>query len=274
MSKKEAVLYVLSTPIGNLEDLSARAERILRTVTTVFAEDTRITRRLLSRVGASPRLFSCHQYSGSRRIGSLMERLCEGDAALVTDAGSPGISDPGPEMVRAALKAGHTVRTVPGACSISAALSISGFDASRFLFLGFLPKADDERRAVLIEASTETGPIVIFEAPHRLRKTLETLDEVVPDRLLSISREMTKLYEETFSGDSRAALEKFTEPRGEFVIVVEGMGEQRKVSDAEVADTLRILETMGFVGRSLIEEAAKRSGTSRSHAYRIQFGTK
>nr|MBC8279207.1 16S rRNA (cytidine(1402)-2'-O)-methyltransferase [Chloroflexota bacterium] len=181
-------LYIIGTPIGNLEDLTPRAARILSEVALVAAEDTRVTRRLLNHLGIKPRTTSFHQHNWREKLDGVLAELAEGDVALVTDAGMPGISDPGSELVVAASNAGFKVEVVPGPSAVTAALALSGFAGDAFSFLGFLPRRKKDRQLSLRAALDSPVPQVIFEAPHRLRATLTDLDAVFGDRLLAVGR--------------------------------------------------------------------------------------
>ena len=222
---ERGTLYVVATPIGNLEDISARALRILGEVDLVAAEDTRTTRKLLTRHGISARLVSLFDANVRRRLPGLLKDLDEGkDLALVSEAGTPLISDPGVELVRAAAAAGYPVIPIPGPTAIAALLSVAGMPANRFTFLGFLPRKAGERRRLLEQVASNPWPFAIYESPHRLLKSLEFLREELGDRDVVIGRELTKLYEESFRGTLTEAIDHFQRPRGEFTIVVAGAG--------------------------------------------------
>jgi 16S rRNA (cytidine1402-2'-O)-methyltransferase len=215
-------LYVVSTPIGNLEDISIRAVSTLSGADLIAAEDTRTTKVLLSHYGIRKPLVSYHSYNETRRIPHLITRLLEGASiALVSDAGTPGISDPALRIILAALEAGIAVRAVPGASALLSALIVSGSPAGRFSFEGFLP-AKKGRRARLERLRDEEGAIVLYESPHRILRTLAELKEVLGDREVAVSRELTKKFEETLRGTPQALLERFNRGpiRGEFVIVI------------------------------------------------------
>ncbi len=268
-----STLYVVATPIGNLSDLTLRAVEILSTVPIIAAEDTRVTRKLLSHIGASPRLESLHEHTTPDRLKNIVEKLDSGDMALVTDAGTPGISDPGSALVSEALAAGHNVVPLPGPSAVSAALSVTGWAFTRYLFLGFLPRKQAGRISTLKDVADEPGPIVIYESPHRLSATLTDIHQVFPNRQLVICRELTKLYEETFRGTASDAASHFAEPRGEFVIVIHGAGEQApvKISDESIIESLRLLESEGFKGRSLVERAVELTGAAKNRIYRLSL---
>src|SRR5215208_1056842 len=213
-------LYVVATPIGNMEDVTLRALRVLGEVAVVAAEDTRTTRNLLARHGIAARLTALTEHNTARAVPRLLATLATADVAVVSEAGTPAISDPGYELVRAAIEAGYTVSPVPGPSAVLAALVASGLPAREFTYLGFLPHAAGERRRLLASVAREPRALVFFESPHRLRAMLEDLAEAVGERPLALCREMTKLYEEVFRGPATAALDHFQTPRGEFTIVV------------------------------------------------------
>ncbi len=213
-------LYIVATPIGNLDDLTIRAVRILREVPMVIAEDTRVTRKILDHIQTNPRIVSFHRRSLRSDTDRIVGYLSQGDAALVSDAGTPGVNDPGQKIVSAAVAQGHNVVPVPGPSSVMAALSISGFYVDQFASYGFLPSAGGKRRRLLREIAQQPIAAVFFETPHRLTAALQDIADVLKDRQLTICREMTKLHEEVWRGTASEALEHFDNPRGEFVIVV------------------------------------------------------
>ena len=215
-------LYIVGTPIGNLEDLTRRAVRVLGQVSLVAAEDTRVTRKLLSHLSIHAPLVSYHSRNWQSRLPSILDALTSGDVALVTDAGMPVVSDPGSELVSAARASGNRVEVVPGPSAVTAALAVSGLPGDCFLFLGFLPRRGKSRTAKVRSVAAFLAPIIIFEAPHRLRATLQDLLNVLGDRDLAVCRELTKLHEEVFRGSVSQALDYFAEPRGEFVLLLAG----------------------------------------------------
>ena len=247
-------LYVVATPIGNLEDLTPRAARVLREVVLIAAEDTRQTRKLLSHLGLSTRTISYNQHNARQRTPTLLNVLREGDAALVTDAGAPAVSDPGAGLVAEAAAAGFTVVSVPGPSAVTAALAVAGFPADAFHFLGFLPRASRARRGALAGASSLRSTLVLFEAPHRLLATLTDIAETLGDRRVAVCREMTKVHEEVFRGSVREASAYFDNPRGEFTLVIEGAPGASLHEASTVED---IAEAMA---------AARASGLSRPDA--------
>ena len=213
--------YIVGTPIGNLGDITGRAARVLSEVDLIAAEDTRITRRLLNHLGLRTPLVSCNQHNWQARLPSLRQALESGDVAMVTDAGMPAVSDPGSEIA-AAVAAGFPLEVIPGPSAVTAALAVAGLPADSFLFLGFLPRRRQERQAALAQVAALPYTLVIFEAPHRLRPALEDLWSTLGDRQIAVCRELTKRHEEVHRSSIAAALEHFTNPRGEFVLVVAG----------------------------------------------------
>jgi len=220
-------LYVVATPIGNLEDITLRALRILKSVPLVAAEDTRVTRTLFRAHDIHTPLASFHEFTSSSRRGRLIERLAEGDVALVSDAGTPGVSDPGFPLIRDALSAGHEVVPVPGASSVITALVASGLPTHAFCFLGFLPRTSAGRRKLFEQHVESDMTLIVFESPHRVQKALTDLVATFgPDRAIAIGRELTKHFEEVFRGTTATALDHFAQhpPRGEFTIAIGGRG--------------------------------------------------
>ena len=243
-SGRPGTLVLVATPIGNLEDVSARALRVLREADLVAAEDTRHTRKLLSHYGIPAQIVSLHEHNERARAASLIERVLEGQVvALVTDAGSPGIADPGYPVVRAAVAAGVRVESIPGPSAVITALQVSGLPTDAFLFAGFLPPKGAARRRRLEELSAQRETVVVFESPHRIDKCLEDLEAVWGERPIALARELTKLHEQVLRGSARevrAAL-RADWKRGEMVLVLGGRtrverGREREAMDAEEAE--------------------------------------
>ena len=243
-SGRPGTLVLVATPIGNLEDVSARALRVLREADLVAAEDTRHTRKLLSHYGIPAQIVSLHEHNERARAASLIERVLDGQVvALVTDAGSPGIADPGYPVVRAAVAAGVRVESIPGPSAVITALQVSGLPTDAFLFAGFLPPKGAARRRRLEELSAQRETVVVFESPHRIDKCLEDLEAVWGERPIALARELTKLHEQVLRGSARevrAAL-RAEWKRGEMVLVLGGRtrverGREREALDAEEAE--------------------------------------
>ena len=214
---------MVATPIGNLEDVSARALRVLGEVSAIAAEDTRVTARLLARHGIRKTLISYRAPVERRGLPRVMTALDEGDVALVSDAGTPTISDPGQALVTAAWAAGHRVVPVPGPSSVTAALSIAGYGGPGFSFLGYLPRKPGEMRRLFAGLLDEPRPSIAFESPFRIRKSLALIAESMPERRLTVTRELTKVHEEVLRGTAAEVLSALGErTRGEFTIVISG----------------------------------------------------
>jgi 16S rRNA (cytidine1402-2'-O)-methyltransferase len=216
------VLYVIATPIGNLEDISLRALRLLREVKLIAAEDTRTTRRLLNVYNIKTPLTSYHEHSKRAKLDYLLDYLDKEDLALVSEAGMPGLSDPGYELIIAAIERGISVVPIPGASAVITALVVSGLPTDQFLYVGFLPRRKGQRQRLLSSIVDERRTIVAFETPHRLSEALRDIEEILGNRRLSVCRELTKVHEEIFRGRVSQAREHFVEPRGEFSLVIEG----------------------------------------------------
>ncbi|MFO7996205.1 MAG: 16S rRNA (cytidine(1402)-2'-O)-methyltransferase [Dehalococcoidia bacterium] len=215
-------LYVVATPIGNLEDISLRALRLLREVKLIAAEDTRTTRRLLSAYDIKTPLTSYHEHSKRAKLDYLLDFLEKEDLALVSEAGMPGLSDPGYELIVAAIGREIAVVPVPGASAVVTALVVSGLPTDQFLYLGFLPRRQGQRQRLLSSLVDEPRTMVAFETRHRLGVALSDIEEILGDRRLSVCRELTKVHEEIFRGRVSQAREHFAEPRGELSLVIEG----------------------------------------------------
>jgi 16S rRNA (cytidine1402-2'-O)-methyltransferase len=264
-----AVLYVVATPIGNLEDVTLRALRILSEVSLIAAEDTRKTKRLLSAYGIKTPLTSYHEHSGRPKLDHLLGRLREGDVALVSEAGMPGISDPGYDLVVAAVEQGVKVVPVPGPTAAIAALAVSGLPANEFLYVGFLPRRKGDRTRLLESLASESRTLVAYEAPHRLIASLNDMLRALGDRRMAVGRELTKMYEEVFRGTVSQAIQHFGQPRGEFTLVVEGNREPKKaVSTLEVEQELCRLHGQGVTGKEAVARLSATTGLPRNEVYR------
>jgi 16S rRNA (cytidine1402-2'-O)-methyltransferase len=283
-----ATLYLVATPIGNLEDITARALRILREVRLIAAEDTRHTRQLLNHFGIETRCISYHEHNKLARLEEILTTLAVGDVALVSDAGTPAISDPGYELVRACIDAGHTITPIPGPSAPIAALVASGLPTERFIFIGFLPRRSPERRALLQDLGELTVSIICFEAPHRLTDTLADALAVWGDRQVAIAKDLTKLFELIWRGTLSAALAHFEaeKPRGEYTLVFAGKptlldskqarkrvqahpGDGEEPSEAEIVRRLRNLREQGKSGSAAARSVAKELNLNKSLVYQI-----
>jgi len=276
-SVRHGTLYVVGTPIGNLEDLSPRAVTTLGACRLIAAEDTRKTRLLMTRHGLAGRVVSYHKFNEARRAPELLAALAAGDSvALVTDAGTPGLSDPGALLVDRARAAGHRVVPIPGPSAVTTLLSASGFPSGPFTFIGFLPPRRTARRSALEDLSFEPRPLLFFEAPHRVLGMLDDLHAVLGERTLCLGREMTKLHEEFLSGTIGSVREKLAagQVRGEFSLLVAGAPPQSTRPSAESpeppekpgAAVLRLLEA-GWDRKEALRRVAKEWGLSRRQVY-------
>lgn len=267
-----STLYLVGTPIGNLEDISLRALRILAEVSLIAAEDTRTTGRLLKHYDIQTPMLSYHEYSGPGRVTKLLDALGRGPVALVSDAGMPGLSDPGYALVRAAIEAGVRVEPIPGASAAVAALVSSGLPTDSFLFLGFLPRQQKARRTALAEAAAMPFTIVLFEAPHRLLALLEDVEELLGDRELCIGREMTKLHEELWRGRVSAARNYFGQGRirGEITLVIAGAeAGQGRWSEEAVREALQAEMAAGLPRKEAAAVVSERSGWRKRAIYNL-----
>jgi 16S rRNA (cytidine1402-2'-O)-methyltransferase len=268
-------LYVVATPLGNLGDLTARAGELLRTVPVVAAEDTRRTRGLLTHLGASPTVLSYHAHSEEHRREALLEILREGrDVALVSDAGTPAVSDPGADLVAAARAEGIAVVPIPGPSAVATALSASGLPADRYLFLGFVPRKGSARTRLLARAAAEEWSVVLFEAPTRLAALLRDLATAAgPERRAVVGRELTKLHEE-FRADTLAGLANYyseVPPRGELTIVLQGTGVPATAADRteDAVEHATALLAQGLTRREVVRRLTETLGLPRNDAYRL-----
>ncbi len=266
-------LYVVATPIGNLEDITLRAMRVLGEVPLIAAEDTRSIRRLLTHYEIRrPRLLSYTERNRRSRTPRILAVLEDGEVALVSEPGMPAISDPGLHLVEAAIASGHRVTPVPGASALTAALAVAGLPTRRFHYQGFLPRRAGQRRRLLRELASRPETLGLFEAPHRLHQSLADLHEALGDRQVAVCREMTKLYEEVFRGTLSVALDHVTEPRGECTLVIEGAGDVEAAAAQEasfdVDAELRQLRAQGLRAREAVRTVAQRSGLPHREVYR------
>ncbi|HEU4389448.1 MAG TPA: 16S rRNA (cytidine(1402)-2'-O)-methyltransferase [Blastocatellia bacterium] len=279
MLRMPGSLFLVATPIGNLEDITLRAIRVLGEVGIIACEDTRRTRGLLTHLGISKPLVSYHEHNESRRTAELIRKLEEGiDIALVSDAGMPLVSDPGYELVREAIALNIAVVPVPGASALPAALAASGLHADQFNFAGFLPARQTARRSRLAELSSLKTTLVVFEAPHRIKAMIHDALDVLGDRQAAIARELTKVHEEFIRGrlSELAGRIDDSEPRGEYVVVIGAANEQAvqqsssSESTASITDEVdRLVHTEGLDHKSALKRVARQRGISKAEAYRL-----
>ncbi len=276
-TKMAGILYLVATPIGNLEDISFRAVRILKEADLIAAEDTRNSLKLLNHFDIHTPMTSYHEFNKTEKGKVLVQKLEEGlNIALITDAGTPGISDPGEEVVRMCRESGITVTAVPGPAAAVMALTISGLPTRRFAFEAFLPAEKKEQRQILEELKTETRTIVIYEAPHRLTKTLHALLDTLGDRRCVLLRELTKKHETVLDSTFSGILDFYKEekPLGECVLVIEGRSrknlmeeEQKSWADLPAAEHVAFYEAKGYTNKEAMKLAAADRGVSRREIY-------
>jgi len=269
-------LYVVATPLGNLGDLSPRAADTLKRVAAVAAEDTRHSKPLLSHAGSRAELISFHEHSSERALERILRILSAGrDVALITDAGTPAISDPGVVLVAAARERGIQVVTIPGPSAVAASLSVSGIGADRYLFLGFLPRKGSDRRRLLSTAASSEWTVVMFEAPNRVTQLLADLMDVCgPDRPAAVSRELTKVFEETRAGTLQELSEHYAEApaRGEVTVVLRGTGKRRvaeRLPAPDPGERAKALLAEGLSRKDVAHRLVEETGISRNTAYRL-----
>ena len=261
-------LYLVATPIGNLEDVSLRALRTLKEVELIAAEDTRRTRRLLTTYDIKTPMTSYHEHNKWSKLPYLLSRLEEVDVALVSEAGTPGISDPGYELIVAASQRGFPVMAIPGPSVITVALAVSALPTDRFTYLGFPPRRAGARRRLLQSIAHEPGTIVVLESPHRVRDTLGDILAVLGDRRIAVCRELTKVHEEVFRGRISQAIEHFAQPRGEFTLIIEGNREKLAPQLTEAIEKrLGEMRRSGVGAKEAVTRLARETGLSRRELY-------
>ncbi len=275
--KEQGMLYLCATPIGNLEDMTFRVLNILKNVDLIAAEDTRNSIKLLNHFEIKTPMTSYHEYNKYDKAADLIRQMQEGKkVALITDAGTPAISDPGEVLVRMCSEAGVTVTSLPGACACITALTLSGLPARRFCFEGFLPADKKERREILSELSGETRTIILYEAPHHLVKTLRELLDLLGDREIILCRELTKRYEDVCRTTLSGAVSNYeeTEPRGEFVLVINGKNRQDKKEQEQrdwlsmpIKEHMSLYEGMGMDRKESMRLVAKDRGITKREVY-------
>ena len=265
-------LYLVATPIGNLEDITFRALQVLRSVHRIAVEDTRRTGKLLAHHGITTAMLSYHEHNKNVRVGQILEFLQEGDVALVSDAGTPALNDPGYELVRAALSAGHQVSPIPGASAPLAALVASGLPTDSFVYLGYLPRKTVERRKALENISRLPYTLIFLETPHRLLDSLQDLQDLLGDRQVAVARELTKIHEEIFRGSLSQAKSHFMAPtpRGEITLVLAGFtGQDQDWDESRMRSAVEEGLAAGQAASRLASSLAEQSGWPRRRIYQL-----
>lgn len=269
---KNGTLYIVATPIGNLEDITLRAIRILKEVDLIAAEDTRHTLKLLNHLEISKPLISYYRHNEDVKSKVLIEKLQEGkNIALVSDAGTPGICDPGEEVIKKCIDLGINVVPVPGACAMINSLICSGIDTKEFTFLGFLPLNKKLRKSKLEEIENSNKTIIIYEAPHKLEATLNDLKEILPeDRSIVLAREITKIHEEFIRGNIDDLIAKIKDIKGEIVLIIEGnnnINNENKLNEMSIEEHYKFYESQGFCKKDIIKKIAKDRNVNKNEIY-------
>lgn len=270
-----ATLYIVATPIGNLEDVSLRALRILREVKLIACEDTRHTHRLLKAYDVKTPTTSYREENKKTKTAFILEQLAQGDVAVVSDSGMPGVSDAGPDLVAKASHQGFPVVVIPGPSVVTTALAASGLPTERFVFLGFLPHKQGARKKMLASVAVEEGTIVLLESPHRFTVALQDMLDVLGDRRIAVCRELTKIHEEIFRGSTSQAIAYFREPRGEFTLVISGhtAKKEKTISSPDLAIHLGELRAAGVSVRDAMALAGDKK-VSRKEMYQTWLALK
>lgn len=264
------ILYLVATPIGNLSDISPRCAETLAASDFIAAEDTRVTIKLLNHLGIKKPLVSYFEHNRAESGEKILARMLAGEScALVSDAGTPAISDPGEDLVSICAAAGIQIYSIPGPCAAISALSVSGLPTQRFTFEGFLSTTKKRRFEHLSELKNEKRTMIFYEAPHKLKRTLADMLEAWGDRRISISRELTKFYDETLrlSLSEAVAYYEITEPRGEFVLVIEGLSQIEEISLDEALDVVKSYKGLGFSLRDAVKKSAEETSFPKNELY-------
>ena len=266
-------IYLVATPIGNLDDITLRAIKILNEVDLIAAEDTRHTLKLLNHLNIKKPLISYHRHNEDVKVDLLIEKIEEGkNIAIVSDAGTPGICDPGEEIVKEAIKKDIEIIPIPGACAAINALVVSGLDTNEFVFYGFLSINKKIRQEKLNQIKNENKTIILYEAPHKILKTLEDLKDIVEDRKIVIAREITKIHEEFIRGSINEIIDNYKEPKGEHIILIEGNkniknDNEEELKNMDINDLYKFYEKQGMKKNDIIKNIAKLKGVHKNEIY-------
>ena len=265
------ILYIVATPIGNLEDITLRAIRILKEVDLIAAEDTRNTLKLLNHFEISKPLISYHRHNEEIKSDNLINKLKNGEnIAIVSDAGTPGISDPGEVIVRQAIENGIEIIPIPGACAAINALIASGLDTNEFSFIGFLPLNKKLRKDKLNKIKNETKTLIIYEAPHKLKNTLDDLKDIVENRKIVLARELTKMHEQFIRGDINKIIQVSDTLKGEMIIIIEGaknVEEENSLNNLSLEEHYKYYENLGLLKKDIIKKISKDRGVNKNDIY-------
>lgn len=266
-------LYLVATPIGNLEDITFRALRILKEVDIIAAEDTRVTLKLLNHYEIKKPLISNHRHNEDKNEDFLISKLKEGkNIAIVSDAGTPGISDPGEVIVKKAIKENIEVISIPGACAAISGLICSGLDTNEFVFYGFLPLNKKNRKEKLEELKNENKTAILYEAPHKIKETLKDLKQIIGERKVTIARELTKIHEEFIRGEINEIIEKTENIKGEMILFIEGAKKvllDNPLNSMSVEEHYKFYENQGLDKKEIIKKVAKDRGVTKNEIYKM-----
>ena len=265
------ILYIVATPIGNLEDITLRAIRILKEADLIAAEDTRHTLKLLNHLNISKPMISYHRHNEEIRVETLIKELKEGkNTALVSDAGTPGICDPGEEIIKKCIEENIKIIPIPGACAMINALIVSGIDTSEFTFLGFLPLNKKSRKIKLEEIKNSNKTIILYEAPHKLKTTLNDLDEVLEERQIVLAREITKIHEEYIRGSVKELLDIVDNLKGEMILIIEknSIKKENNLNDLSLEEHYKFYKNQGLEKKEIIKKIAKDRNVNKNEIYK------
>lgn len=277
MNREEVIgnLYIVATPIGNLEDITLRAINILKEVNLIAAEDTRHTLKLLNHLGINKPLISYHRHNEKEKSEELIQKLKNGDnIALVSDAGTPGICDPGEEVIKKCIELNINVIPIPGACAMINALIVSGINTKEFTFLGFLPLNKKSRKSKLEEIKKSNKTIIIYEAPHKLQTTLKDLEEIIENRKIVLARELTKIHEEFIRCNIHELIKKSENIKGEIILIIEGnnyIQEENSLLNLSLEEHYKYYEKLGFDKKEIIKKIAKDKNVNKNEIYKKFF---
>ena len=267
---KKPILYLIPTPIGNMEDITLRAINVLKEVEVIFSEDTRVTRQLLNYLNINKKLISSHNYNETKNENILLDYLNKGyNVGVVTDRGTPVISDPGYELVKIAIKNDFNVVSLPGPTALIPALTVSGINPSPFTFFGFLNSKDSKRKKELEEIKNLKTTLIFYEAPHRIIKTLNDIKEVLGNRQISISREISKKFEEVYRGTIEEVIKELDEVKGEIVLIVEGSTDINTYENLTIIEHVNLYIKEGYDSKEAIKKVAKERNIVKSEIYNI-----
>ena len=267
---KKPILYLIPTPIGNMEDITLRAINVLKEVEVIFSEDTRVTRQLLNYLNINKKLISSHNYNETKNENILLDYLNQGyNVGVVTDRGTPVISDPGYELVKIAIKNDFNVVSLPGPTALIPALTVSGINPSPFTFFGFLNSKDSKRKKELEEIKNLKTTLIFYEAPHRIIKTLNDIKEVLGNRQISISREISKKFEEVYRGTIEEVIKELDEVKGEIVLIVEGNTDTNSYENLTIIEHVNLYIKEGYDSKEAIKKVAKERNIVKSEIYNI-----